>query len=105
DYVYESEDLEFSYVVTLELLPDNDQQMKLINFWDVGGEVIVDVDLTAATVTIQPDQAIWVHPTYGSINAWPIIETVTTEAPLVGVIQSDGSIRFNAWSARCSAGY
>jgi hypothetical protein len=105
DYVYESEDLESSYVVTLELLPDNDQQMKLINFWEVGGEVIVDVDLTAATVTIQTDQAIWVHSTYGSVNAWPIIETVTTEAPLVGVIQSDGSIRFNAWSARCSAGY
>ena len=104
DYLYADEKLEAAYMIELVEIPGNIKQMKLVNFWDGGTEIIVDFNLATKTVSIANTQVIYVHSTYGNALALPWTGSATTNTPLTGTIGANGTITINSWAATVTAG-
>jgi hypothetical protein len=105
DYLYADEKLEASYgSVELVEIPGNNSQVKLINFWDGGEEIILNVDLENKRVSIDNSQVIYKHATYGDAKALPYDGVALGNYPLTGTILADGTIRFGSWAAAVTAG-
>jgi len=105
DYKYADNSLEASYNVTFVEIVGNTKQLKLVNFWDGGEEIIVDFNLTTKKISIAP-QNIYTHATYGEVKGYPYNGTAAdiSGTPVLGTIETNGSITLDSWSARVSAG-
>jgi hypothetical protein len=104
DYKYADESLEAAYMVEFVEIEGNTKQLKLINFWDGGKEIVVDFDLDKKTVSIANSQVIFVSGQYGDTKALPYDGAAVSSNPLTGTISDDGVITFNSWSAQVAAG-
>ncbi|MDX9748078.1 MAG: hypothetical protein RBT57_06220 [Paludibacter sp.] len=105
DYLYADEKLEAAYGgVQFVEIPGNIKQLKVVNFWDGGQEIIMDFDLPNKKVSIANTQVIYKHATYGDTKALPYNGTALGNTPLTGTILADGTIRMDSWAAAVSAG-
>lgn len=104
DYLYDDNSLEAAYNVEFVEIVGNTKQLKLVNFWDGGEEIVVDFNLTAKTISIAP-QNIYTHSTYGDVKPYPYNGTADLSgAPVIGTIGEDGTLTLGGWAARVSAG-
>jgi hypothetical protein len=92
--------MEAAYEVELSEKPNDPTCLLLRNFWD--GECVIEIgfNLVDRTVFIDNSQVIYNHSTYGPVRAIPIVNGVRNDdIPLMGVIESDGSITLSSWAA------
>jgi hypothetical protein len=106
DYLYADNTLEAAYNVEFVEIVGNTKQLKLVNFWDGGEEIVVDFNLTAKTISIAP-QNMYTHSSYGETKAYPYNGTAAdkTGTPVLGTIGEDGTLTLSSWGAGVTAGF
>lgn len=106
DYLLEDGSLEATSTVSFEEIEGNISQINMVNFWGTSETIVVDVDLVANTVSIDP-QVIFVSATYGNCYNYPYTSGAldNTGTPLIGTINpTTHVITLNSWAATVSAG-
>ncbi len=106
DYTLEDEE-EGPSDVSISPVDGSETQVAIYNFWDGGQTIMATVDLEQKTISILPDQVIYISGDYGDCKAIRIDLNAGAYDPagaIVGAYDDSGNITFEAWSARVEAG-